>query len=1015
MNRLSLCLLAALPLALSLFADAAPPKPRVSYTREIRPILAENCFLCHGPDPGSRQANLRLDQPNAATKKALLARIMAPVSDALHMPPVHTKKTLTPIQVATVKQWLAQGAVYEKHWAFGPLAPTSGGIDRYIRERLVKEKLKSSPEASQAEWLRRVSLDLTGLPPSIVEADAFFNDKTPSAYEKVVDRLLASPHFGEQMALPWLDVARYGDSYGYQSDQLSTTWPWRDWVVSAFNKNLPYDQFITQQLAGDLLPNATKETRLATAFNRLHRMTNEGGSVPEEWRLEYVADRVRTLGTAFLGLTLECARCHDHKYDPIKQSDFYGLSAFFNSIDEHGLYDSGSITPTPSLLLPTPEQEKALEQAKSGVAEAEKALLETKKAREAAFQSWLKNRQVIETKEQPTPDLVAHFGFETLDGVPHVDNVPLVEGKVGKAAQLDGDNNINFGDKARFTRHTPFAIDFWMRDGRILKDPVVVYTSSAGTDAGPYGYDLMIENGILQARMMRHWPGNALAIRAKVAVPANEWVRVTLTYDGSSTAAGIKLYTNGAPLPTAILRDHIWKGTGTHALAFGQRFRDKGFKGGLIDELSVYSRALTPLELAYTDQPEAAREYYFSALDTETRAAQAKLTAARERVWRAEDPILEVMAMEELPTPRPSYVLARGAYDAPKTDKNRVGRITPAFLPTLLPQPPGTLGVPITGKEGRNVSRLALARWLTRPDHPLTARVAVNRFWQQFFGRGLVESSEDFGIQGQLPSHPELLDWLAKDFQRDWNVKRLIKQMVLSATYRQSSALRPELQKHDPQNILLARGPSYRLSAETIRDVALAASGLLDAKLGGAPVSPYQPGDLWREANTMSPGYRQSVGGDLYRRSLYTVWKRTAPMPNMMAFDASGREVCTARRQNTSTPLQALVLLNDPQFVEAARVLGERVVKEGGTTDSQRVVYAFRTLATRPPTSTEARLLEQLYAAQRQLFTQAPAEAAKLLTVGEKKPDSTLSPIEVAAATTLAQAILNLDVTIWKR
>jgi len=1002
-KRSSLCLLAALPLALSLFASASPQKPRVSYTREIRPIIAENCFLCHGPDPGSRQANLRLDQPNAATKKALLARITAPVSDALHMPPVHTKKTLTSAQIATVRQWLSEGAKYEKHWAFGPLAPTSGGIDRYIRERLVKEKLKPSPEASRAEWLRRVSLDLIGLPPSIAEADAFFSDKTPSAHEKVVDRLLASPHFGEQMALPWLDVARYGDSYGYQSDQLSIVWPWRDWVVGAFNRNLPYDQFITQQLAGDLLPNATRETRLATTFNRLHRMTNEGGSVPEEWRLEYVADRVRTLGTAFLGLTLECARCHDHKYDPIKQSDFYGLSAFFNSIDEHGLYDSGSITPTPSLLLPTPEQERALEQAKSGVAEAEKVLEETKKARESAFQEWLATKATV-----TQPDLVAHFGFETLDGVPHVDAVPLVPGKIGMAAQLDGDNNINFGDKARFTRHTPFTIDFWMRDGRVLKDPVVVYTSSAGTDAGPYGYDLMIEDGILQARMMRHWPGNAIAIRATNPVPKDTWLRVTLTYDGSSKASGMKLYVDGQPAATKILRDHIWKGTGTHTLAFGQRFRDKGFKGGLIDELSVYSRALTATELSGTKQPEALRDYYFSALDPETRAAQAKLTAARERVWRAEDPIQEVMAMEELPASRPSYVLARGAYDAPKTDKNRVGRITPAFLPPLREAGGGT---------ARNEpgGRLELAKWLTRPDHPLTARVAVNRFWQQFFGRGLVETSEDFGIQGSLPSHSELLDWLAKDFQRDWSVKRLVKQLVLSQTYRQSSAQRPELQKRDPQNVLLARGPSYRLSAETIRDVALSASGLLDAKLGGPPVSPYQPGDLWREANTMSPGYRQSVGGDLYRRSLYTVWKRTAPMPNMMAFDASGREVCTARRQNTSTPLQALVLLNDPQFVEAARVLGERVVKEGGTTDSQRVVYTFRTLTTRFPTPTEARLLEQLYAAQRQLFTQAPAEAAKLLTVGEKKADPALSPLEVAAAATLAQAILNLDATIWKR
>jgi Protein of unknown function (DUF1553) len=366
-----------------------------------------------------------------------------------------------------------------------------------------------------------------------------------------------------------------------------------------------------------------------------------------------------------------------------------------------------------------------------------------------------------------------------------------------------------------------------------------------------------------------------------------------------------------------------------------------------------------------------------------------------------------VMAMDELPTPRPSYVLARGAYDAPKTDKNRVGRITPAFLPPLSASP--------RLAKGRAVSRLDLARWLTRPDHPLTARVAVNRFWQQLFGRGLVETSEDFGIQGRLPSHPELLDWLAKDFQRDWNVKRFVKQLVLSQTYRQSAKLTAALRARDPQNLLLARGPSYRLSAETIRDVALSASGLLDTKLGGPPVSPYQPGDLWREANTMSPGYRQSVGGDLYRRSLYTVWKRTAPMPNMMAFDASGREVCTARRQSTSTPLQALVLLNDTQFVEAARVLGEKVVKEGGASDAQRVVFAFRTLATRFPTPTEARLLEQLYATQRQLFTSDPASAARLLTVGERKVDTALSAVEVASATVVAQTILNLDTTIWKR
>jgi len=996
---------ALLPLAAGVFAVAAPPAPPVNYTREIRPILAENCFTCHGPDVAARKAGLRLDVPNAAVKRALLARVTAKPESGALMPPPETHKKLTPAQIAKLKLWVAQGGHYDKHWSFVsvpktvPVPPTKNKtwarnpIDKFVLARLERESLTPSKEASRTEWLRRVSLDLTGILPTLAEADAFLADKTPTAYEKVVDRLLASPHFGEQQALPWLDIARYADSYGYQSDQLSPTWPYRDWVVKAFNDNLPYNQFVTQQLAGDLLPGATRETRLATAFNRLHRMTNEGGSVPEEWRLEYVADRVRTFGTAFLGLTLECARCHDHKYDPVTQRDFYAFSAFFNSIDEHGLYNQSDIVPTPTVLLPTPEQETALEQAKAGVIAAEKALDDTKSARAAAFAAWQQGKT-----ELSSPDLVAHYGFESLDEVPHVDEVKLVEGKQGLAALLTGDNNVNFPGKANFTRHTPFTIQFWMRDPRQLTEPMVVFHASSGTDVGFHGYDLLIENGVLTARIFRHWPGNAIAISTPSAVvPKDTWTKVALTYDGSSRAAGLKLYINGSLAATQPVRDHLWKGTGAHTLAFGERFRDRGFKGGLLDELSIYSRALTPLELGSTTDTVTSRaEYYFSAIDPETRAATAALAAAREKVWRAEDPMREVAVMEELPQPRPSYVLARGAYDAPRSQR-------------------AARGVPAVFGGGTLKDRLALAQWLTRPDHPLTARVAVNRFWQQLFGRGLVETAEDFGIQGRLPTHPELLDWLARDFLTDGNMKRALKQLVLSATYRQGSARRPDLEKKDPQNLLLARGPSYRYSAETIRDIALAASGLLKDTLGGPPVSPYQPGDLWREANTMSPAYRQSVGTDLYRRSLYTVWKRTAPMPNMVAFDAAGREVCVARRQATSTPLQALVLLNDPQFVEAARALGERILKDGGPTDASRVRYAFRRLAVREPTATEARLLEALYTEQRTAFAADLPAAQKLLTVGASKPDPTLAPAELAAATTLAQAILNLDATIWKR
>lgn len=1055
--RLGLAAVAVALLALPALSALAAPRPAarkpqpakrepVGYNRDIRPILADNCFTCHGPDHARRMAGLRLDLREEAMKKGVLApgqpaksplvaRIMG--SGGLPvMPPPVLHKQLTAAQKDLLKRWIAEGAKYEPHWAFVP--PPSrvpvpavrrpdfcrNEIDRFILARLEREGLAPSAPAERADWLRRVTLDLNGLPPTPKEVDAFLADRTPQAYERVVDRLLASPRYGERMAVPWLDVARYADSYGYQSDQLCPTWPYRDWVVKAFNDNLPYNQFVTWQIAGDLLPNATREQRLATAFNRLHRMTNEGGSVPEEWRLEGVADRVNTLGTAFLGITLECARCHDHKYDPVSQRDYYSLSAFFNSIDEYGMYDRADIVPTPSLLLPTTAQEQQLNTARQAALEAEQQLGRLRPERDSAFRQWLSEAgKVVE------PDLAGRFSFEGFDGVnlanaapgataggQRSDEVPLVDGKSGKAVQLDGENNVNFPALGQFTRHTPYTLAFWMWDAGLAAEPAVIFQACSGTDAGPHGYDLLLQDGRLTARMFRHWPGNAIAVRTTETVAKKTWTHVAVTYDGSSRASGLKIYLNGKPASQEVLRDRLYKGTGVHTLTFGQRFRDKGFKGGRVDELSIYNRAITPIEVAQLfdgntlkqalAQPflhEAdLRAYFFSAIDPEMRKAAQALTAAREQVWRAEDAQFEVAVMEEMPQPRPTYVLARGQYDAPKTDEDRVSRGVPSAIfpfPTDAPR-----------------DRLGLARWLTNPNHPLTARVAVNRIWSLLFGRGLVETAENFGLQGTLPSHPELLDWLARDFVNSgWNVKALVRKIVLSSTYRQSSALRPDFKERDPQNVLLARGPSYRLGAEAIRDLALAASGLLDDRLGGPPVSPYQPGDLWREANTMSPAYRQSVGQDLYRRSLYSVWKRTAPLPNMLAFDAVSREVCVARRSRTSTPLQALVLLNDPQFVEAARVVGERTLKEGGATARERARFAFRLLASREPRPAELDLLTRFYDSQRALFTQNPAEGAALLKVGERKPDPSLPPGEIAAATVLAQAVLNLDATIWKR
>jgi hypothetical protein len=1032
------------------FAAPSPEAPTaIGFNKDIRPILTANCFVCHGPDANKRMAGLRLDRredalahgvivPGKPERSKLIARVFT-ANAAQIMPPSYSHKQLTPEQKSLLRRWIALGAKYEAHWALVPLPKqveipqprnTAWGrnpIDRFVLARLEREGVRPSPEASRTDWLRRVTLDINGLPPTLKEIDAFLADRSPQAYASVVDRLLASPRYGERMAAPWLDVARYADSYGYQSDQLCPTWQYRDWVVRAFNANLPYDRFLTWQLAGDLLPNATREQRLATAFNRLHRMTNEGGSVAEEWRMEGVADRVRTFGTAFLGLTLECARCHDHKYDPIAQKDYYAFSSFFNSIDEKGLYDRADIVPSPTLLLPSPEQERQLAAAREEATLEARRLMSLATIVEPSFQAWLK--APVRPPEPELPDMTGRFDFERFDGniVPNLvpgakaqgnrtDDVKLVEGHNGKAILLDGECNVNFPDLGRFTRHTPYTIAFWMRDPRLVDGDAVVFQACDGTDVGPHGYDLTVEQGILTTRMFRHWPGNAIGIRTRAPIPKDVWTHVAVTYDGSSRAAGLHIYIDGKLADTEIVRDHMVKGTGTHNLVFGQRFRDKGFKGGRIDDLTIFNRDITPLEVAQLHdghsladaiahpqghEPEL-KSYYLSAIDPYTRAAAQSLADARARVWAAEDPQYEIAVMEEMPQPRPTYVLARGRYDAPQSEANRVGRTTPSSLP------PFPAGAPR--------DRLGLAQWLTQPDHPLTARVEVNRVWGLLFGKGLVETQEDFGIQGRPPTHPELLDWLARDFVRSgWDVKRMVKQIVLSSTYRQASALRPDLRERDPQNLLLARGPSYRLSAEAIRDTALAAAGLLDDRIGGPPVSPYQPGDLWRESNSMSPGYHQSVGTDLYRRSLYTVWKRTAPMPNMTVFDAGSREVCIARRQPTNTPLQALVLLNDVQFVEAARAIGARALKEGGATPAARARYIFRLLASREPTSKETLLLTDLYTEQAAEFSKEPQSAEKLVHIGDSKPDAALPPADLAAATVLAQTVLNLDATIWQR
>lgn len=1038
--------------ALAAKATAAT-RPPVSYGRDISPILSDKCYHCHGPDAESRKADLRLDTregltskvvvPGQPDKSELVTRIFS-TDDDERMPPPESKITLTPEQKDLLRRWIAEGAKVAEHWSFQPLPdkipiPTVHDeswprqpLDRFVLARLETEKLQPTKQADALRLLRRVALDLTGLPPTADECREFEKaaaNNLDASYEQAIDKFLASPAFGEHMAVGWLDAARYADSYGYQSDQLNTQWPYRDWVVRAFNANMPYDQFLTNQLAGDLVAHATRDQKLATTFNRLHRLTAEGGSIAEEWMSENASDRVHTFGTAILGLTVECARCHDHKYDPITSRDYYSLAAFFNSIDENGMYDRYEKVPSPSLLLPTPEQEAQLAAAQAKVAESEQALKKTSATRNKQLAAWLAKPSFERDR-----DLA---GYYTFDGDPaHIRNeapngkgeasaagLPSVEGHQGRAIRFDGDSGADIAGVFDVDRWNEFTLDFWMRDSARDAKPVVVLQRTFGTDVGYNGFDVILEDGVLSVRMYRVWPGNAIGVRAQKPIAKNSWQHLAVTYDGSSTAAGLRVFLNGKPLATDVLRDQVQKKSmvpifGNGHLTLGQRFRDRGFKDGEIDELRVYDRALTLLEIADRHDGKAlatatansfshrddVAAFYFSAINADARKAVQALRDARRQLVEVEETIFEIPVMEEMPQPRPTFILTRGRYDAPKTDANRVGRDT--FAKLLIPFPKDA---------PRN--RLGLAQWLTDPHHPLTARVFVNRIWTRFFGHGLVTTTENFGQQGATPTHPELLDWLARDFiEHGWDIKRLCRTIVLSATYQQDSRCATEMRERDPENQLLARGPSHRLSAEQIRDVALTASGLIDRKIGGPPVSPYQPGgDLWRESNTMSPAYQQSTGRDLYRRSLYSVWKRTTPLPNMMAFDAPSREVCTVARSRTNTPLQALVLLNDVQFVEAARALAGDVSKSNSQLPA-KIDEAFLRLTGRHPDPTERNLLVDLYNEQATLFAdksqQDPATFTKL---GDSKLDPKLDATHVAALTVVCQAILNLDATIFER
>jgi hypothetical protein len=1039
---------------------------QVDYTYHVKPILSDRCFACHGPDQSKQKAGLRLDIAEAALDKVGESgrRVIAPrrpgSSELVHrilsqdpelvMPSPDSHLSLTAKEKATLIRWIQQGAEFKPHWAFTkiekPELPkvkneewVKNGIDNFILHQLEEQKLFPAPEADKTTLLRRVHMDLTGLPPTPQQVDEFLKDTSPTAYEKVVDRLLASPHYGEHMAAPWLDAARYADTHGYQLDVMRTAWPWRDWVIRAYNQNLPYDQFVTWQLAGDLLPRPTQQQLVATAFNRLHPQNQEGGIVEEEYRTEYVADRVGTFGKVFLGMTVECARCHDHKYDPISQKDYYSLFAFFNNINEAGQvpYHGES---SPTVILTNLETEKKLAELRKQINSLEQEIAPTHPAVQQRFKKWVEQVQANPAQVPKPVGLIGSYSFDedSLTTFPNKANAKLpatvtgdreklpriVPGKFGKGRAVNGEGNIDLGkDLAYFDTHDPFSVSLWINLRKAgIRGPI--FARSNGLDNGDRGYEcLMNPDGTLSLHLTHNYPDNAIDLQTIQKIPLNQWVHLSVTYDGSGSAQRTHIYLNGKPAAVRVRADGLKKsmiyGPGrtngfgiTLPFMIGAKFRDS-MADFWVDELQLYNRSLTALEVKSltTRQPILKKkpngpaqpglvEYFLATADPVAARVREQVHTLRTQETALYDACEEVMIMKEMPAPKPAFILNRGAYDAPGA---KVQRDTPDQFFKIPKEYP------------RN--RLGLARWLLHEEHPLFARVTVNRFWQQYFGQGLVASTDDFGNQGDLPTHPQLLDWLAVSFREmKWDMKAFQKMIVLSSTYRQSSRTDQQLRELDPDNRLYARGPNYRLSAEQIRDNALAASGLLVPTLGGQSVHPYQPKGVWEAlaASVSSPPYPQDSGSKLYRRSLYTIWKRTAPHPSMIIFDVPERHACIVKRQKTSTPLQALVTLNDPQYVEAARVLAQRLLGTSGDISAQ-ITLACKAVLSRPPRPNELTLLKNLYEEEYKEFLKAPARAAALIKTGEYTPSRTSSPSQLAALSVVCSTIMNLDEAVTKR
>ena len=1013
----------------------------VDFQKEIRPILSNACFQCHGFDQGSRMAGLRLDTKEGAFAERKSGRAIVagdPAASLIwqriehenagkRMPPAYSHKSITSEQKATLKLWIEQGAPWTEHWAF--TAPVRrdpppvqkqdwarNPIDRFILAKLEAANLSPAPEADRRTLARRLSFDLTGLPPDPSIVEAFLRDQAPDAYEKLVDQFLAAPQYGEHRARYWLDAARYADTHGIHIDNFREIWPYRDWVIRAFNQNKKFDQFTVEQIAGDLLPNRTLEQWVATGFHRCNATTNEGGVIPEEFEAIYAKDRVDTTGAVFMGLTIGCATCHDHKFDPILQKEVYQMAAFFRNTTQKVM--DGNIRDTPPIIFVPPTGEEA--RWEKLVAE-EKSLRgdDRKQARAESLERFYKaNPNLDVAPPNPTND-EAFVLTEKLHRAPGVEWKP---GPRGPQLEFFAKGKVSIPGVGALSADKPFTIATWFylpqnKSAQVLASHVIPRDKGDNPKEERNGWILDLDDTRIRFALVGELKKDRVTIRTREQLKRGTWNHVAVSYDGTRRWDGFKLYLNGEPAEPISANE--WRPLSGQIdnnlpLMFGSTGTDRDFNGGALQDFRIIKRDITDEEaslLAAWHDFEQARHkpasewtaieksavatYYRVRLDTTAKAqaeAYEKLAVEKLALQRRGG---QTHVQVEKPEPPFAHVLFRGMYDAPR---EKVTPDVPSVLPPMAPDLP------------RN--RLGLARWLTAPENPLLSRVTVNRFWQEIFGTGIVKTAEDFGSQGEAPSHPELLDWLAVEFRESgWDVKHFFKLIVTSAAYRQQALNTPEKLQKDPANRLLSRGPRFRMDGEAVRDLALVSSGLLNPKIGGPSVKPYQPSSIWETVamdDSDTRFYFQDHGSALYRRSLYTFWKRSAPPPSMDIFNAPTRELCTVRRERTNTPLQALVVMNDPQFVEAARNLAQRAMTATRDPD-QRLDYMTTRVLSRPFEPGERAILKRELKDLLRHYDTHLADAKKLIAVGESKPDAKLSAPEFAAWTMLASNILNLD------